>query len=187
MALRLSLDADLLLRLVTDTGGASLQLAGIAPREAPTLSWRRHRVGIVTTLLALCFAVGSFVWLSSPPGAPTDVAPAHPALPELPPPPPAPLALPEPVLQRPPPAPPVIRLEPVPEPPAAASSPSPVVQRPRALAPASVPPGPVPPASRPAAPAPAAPAPPASPPAAAPVARPATPAADVLDLFDDTK
>lgn len=175
VSLRLSLDADLLLRLVADTGGPSLELAGVVPRDTPALSWQRNRLGIVMALLGLAVAVGSLLWPSAPPRerAYDAAAPAF-TLPQLPPPAqPSALAQPEPP-RPPPPAPAVIRLDPVPEAPApAAATPvPPAVERARA-----------------------APAPPPAPPkAAAPPAAPkprvepsATPTTDVLDLFDDTK
>lgn len=179
MSLRLSLDADLLLRLVTDTGGPSLELAGIAPRRAPTLSWRRNRLGIVTTLLGLGFALGSLLWLSSPPSEPASDMTLPSALPELPPAPPA-LVLPAPLQGLPPPAPAVIRLDPSPEPASPAPAAAPVAAAPLAAPVAAR--APVP-AQPPAAPRAAA----AAPAAKAPLERPATPPADVLDLFDDTK
>lgn len=190
MSLRLSLDADLLLRLVTDTGGPSLELAGIAPRAAPTLSWRWHRLGIVTTLLGLGFALGSLLWLSSPPSEPARDRPSSSALPELPPAPPA-LVLPAPLPSPPPPpAPPVIRLEPAAAVPAATTAVPAATTAVPVAAPVAAARVATTVAARAQAPAqpPAPPRPAAAAPAAnAPVERPATPPADVLDLFDDTK
>lgn len=168
MSLRLSLDADLLLRLVTDTGGPSLELAGLAPREAPTLSWGRHGLGIVVTLVGVGVALASLLWLAAPPREPAPKAPAPFTLPELPAAPqPSTLAPPAPPSE--PPAPAVIRLEPVPD-----TLPTPLP--------------PAPPRPRAAPPQPAAPKPALPPPAPKAAAeRSAAPASDVLDLFDDTK
>jgi hypothetical protein len=175
LSLRLSLDADLLLRLVTDTGGPSLELARLAPRAAPTLSLRHHRLGVATTLLGLAAVLGSLLWLSLPANERVrETPPPSFTLPDLPPPAqPSALTPPAPLQPSPLPAPPVIHLESTPEAPAApALAPAPpAVSRPRVTA---APPTPVAPVAPPAAP-------------KAVVERPATPPAHVLDLFDDTK
>ncbi|MET0410312.1 MAG: hypothetical protein ABW217_03400 [Polyangiaceae bacterium] len=187
LSLRLSLDADLLLRLVTDTGGPSLELARAAPRDAPTLAWRRHRLGIATTLLGLAVVLGSLLWLSMPASErASDAPPASFSLPELPPPAqPSALTLPAPM---PPPAPPVIRLEPVREAPASPAAPSRAAPSPAAPSSAALHAPPAVPRPRAAATPPVSDRPVAPPAAPKPaVERPATPPADVLDLFDDTK
>jgi hypothetical protein len=175
VSLRLSFDADILLRLATDTGArARLELADVAgtSEAPPTLSWRRHGVGIAFTLLGLSVALASLVWLAHSPPSADEVAPwPPPSLPEPPLAEPHPLqpAAPAPPLEPAKPAPPVIRLDPAPPIPAPPIARAPL---PRALA--TAPPPKRPPAQ----------VVPAAPPA---LERPATAKGDGLDLFDDTK
>jgi hypothetical protein len=174
MSLRLSLDADILLRLATDTGGGfgQLEVADIAGMRAepPTLSWRRHGIGITLTLLGLGVALASLVWLTARPRDVRDDARPAP-LPSMPEPPPRPSATAPSLPVAPVPAPPVIRLEPTPSPAASALGPPAAGTAAATRKPAATTPPPLPPAV----------------PHTALATRTTTAPTDPLDLFDDTK
>jgi hypothetical protein len=173
LSLRLSFDADILVRLADDAEASRprLEVADVAgASDAAAAPARRRRVRVALVLAGLGFSLAALVWLPERPVTSPDASStlARP-LPDLP----APL----PETPAPPQAPPVIRLDPVP-----------VVPLP--LVPGPLEPRPViPPRAAPPVPAhkPTSVQPPSVQPPVPATTRAVKPPADVLDLFDDTK